>query len=75
MPVTYDRSFAPYVVPAGIPTRAEMVPDLPWLARMLAGQVRAAAGETLVRAMQRVPSSLRSTSWAMPSSPSIALPV
>ena len=55
MSVRYNRDFAPFVIPAGIPTDLDMVPDLAWFARMGTAQARAAAGEVVIKVTDRLP--------------------
>ncbi|MBI5610170.1 MAG: hypothetical protein HY902_14940 [Deltaproteobacteria bacterium] len=59
MSVHYNRQFAPYVIPAGVPTDLDMVPDLAWLLRMGTAQARAAAGELAIKVGERLPALLR----------------
>jgi hypothetical protein len=44
----YDASFAPYVVPAGLPLGRTVLPDGRWAAQMALSQARALVGEGLL---------------------------
>lgn len=55
MPVEYDRSFAPYVMPKGLPREAATMPDARWFAKMALGQARSAVGNGMVRLKAALP--------------------
>lgn len=55
MRVDYDRSFAPYVIPAGSPVGREARPDARWARVMALGQARGLVTELLVRLRARLP--------------------
>jgi arachidonate 15-lipoxygenase len=59
MSVLYNREFAPYVIPAGVPTDLDMVPDLAWFARMGRAQAQAAVGEVVMKWADRLPRGVR----------------
>lgn len=59
MSVSYNRVFAPYVIPGGLPTNLDMVPDLAWFLRMGRAQAQAAAGEVAIKVADRLPTLLR----------------
>lgn len=55
MPLDYDRSFAPYVLPAGIPLGRQSLPDVRWAGAMALNQARSAIGVGVMRLRERLP--------------------
>jgi arachidonate 15-lipoxygenase len=56
----YDHTFAPYVIPKGLPLGAEMLPDARWAALMARSQAQSFLAQRAVRLRERLPLRLRS---------------